>query len=496
MTTGNLDRFASEIAPPRADALINTFRAYGYNLQTAIADIIDNSITAYADKVWINFNWKGVDSRISILDNGHGMDLPTLISAMTPGSKNPEHKRGKHDLGRFGLGLKTASFSQCKRLTVATKTKSSELVKRCWDLDYVNDTQNWNLLNYISSESYLETLKKLDSGTLILWEKPDRLVGNANKENEIVLKVFLDEVEQVEKHLALVFHRYLEKKKLKIWINGNPIKPWDPFLKSEKNTYIKGHELLEESKIKIKCYILPHLSSLDEEARKTGGGPKGWYDQQGFYIYREERLIVPGSWLGLFPKNEHSKLARICVDFPNTLDHSWKLDIKKSTASPPSYLQKDLIRLGILARTESGKVYKHRGTRLGRNPELPDFQFKPVWETSRKRDGSIEYQINRAHPLITLMTKSESIDKSDFRRLLALIEESIPIETIIHFQSENPELHELRSPHKELDEATKQLAKRIYDSLTIAGTSRNMALKQILALEPFNHFPELTEYLY
>ncbi len=495
MNTSELDQYASETAIPRADALINTFRAYGYNLQTAIADIIDNSITANANAVWINFQWEGKDSTISILDNGHGMDLPNLIAAMTPGSKNPDHDRSHNDLGRFGLGLKTASFSQCKRLTVATKSQDAELIKRCWDLDYVNESQNWKLLNYISAEHHLKGIGALKSGTLVLWENLDRLVGNSRKENEVVLSVFLDEFDKVEQHLGLVFHRYLEKKKLQIWLNGNPVKAWDPFLKSEKNTYIRGQERLGNGKVNIKCYILPHLSALDEVGRRTGGGPNGWYDQQGFYIYREERLIVPGSWLGLFPKNEHSKLARICVDFPNDLDHDWKLDIKKSTASPPPNLQKDLMRLGLLARAESGAVYKHRGTRLGRNPELPDFQMKPIWESIQKRDGPIVYQINREHPLIALMLKKECVDKADFRRLLSLVETSIPIETIIHFQSENPTLHELREPYKEMDNATLQLAKKIYDSLIIAGTSREIAIKQILALEPFNHFPELAEYL-
>ena len=161
---------AQEETPPEASAMINTFRAFGYNLRTAIADIIDNSISAKAENLWIEYKWEGSDSWVTINDDGLGMNLEGLKLAMTPGSKDPKDDRDEHDLGRFGLGLKTSSFSQCKRLTVATKSEGFKMINRCWDLDYVNETKKWSLLEPVIQESKIKKYHvrlqiKLNGGT-------------------------------------------------------------------------------------------------------------------------------------------------------------------------------------------------------------------------------------------------------------------------------------------------------------------------------------------
>lgn len=203
---------ASEETPPKAGAMINTFRAFGYNLQTAVADIIDNSISAKAENIWIRYEWNGENSWVTITDDGQGMDKDGLVEAMTPGSKDPKDERDENDLGRFGLGLKTSSFSQCKALTVITKKENYQLIKRCWDLDFVNQTGKWNLLDYLSNDFFKENLLNIPHGTTVVWEKLDRLVGNSNVHNEAARKVFLQEFEEVEEHLSLVFHRFMEKR--------------------------------------------------------------------------------------------------------------------------------------------------------------------------------------------------------------------------------------------------------------------------------------------
>ncbi|MCB0277849.1 MAG: ATP-binding protein, partial [Calditrichaeota bacterium] len=154
--------------PPKAGAMINTFRAFGYNLQTAIADIVDNSISACAGNVWITYRWAGKDSWVTITDDGKGMDEESLVEAMTPGSKDPALEREEHDLGRFGLGLKTSSFSQCKCLTVISKMDDGPVFYRCWDLDFVNETGKWNLLEYLSNEQLSKELEALGSGTTVV----------------------------------------------------------------------------------------------------------------------------------------------------------------------------------------------------------------------------------------------------------------------------------------------------------------------------------------
>lgn len=492
--TKNLNHFKAEETPPKANAMINTFRAFGYNLQTAVADIIDNSISAKATTVWINYAWEGSESWVSILDDGLGMDRGELVDAMTPGSKDPNDERDENDLGRFGLGLKTSSFSQCKTLTVATKKQDEQIHKRCWNLDHVNQTGKWSLLDYISNSNYLHELEKLKSGTLVLWQDLDRLVGNSHKENDAARRVYLEEFEGVEKHLGLVFHRYIDKKKIKLFINGSQIHAWDPFMKEELGGQLIHSEYLNNQDIKIKCYVLPHISSLNEEARKNARIDE-WYAFQGFYIYRNERLLLFGDWLGLFSKNEHYKNARILIDIPNKLDHDWKIDIKKATATPSVDIRKDLVRLGKSTRLEAAKMYRFRGNQIMLNAGIKSFNFQSVWKVVKTREDSLSYCINEEHPVIKTISSSEYISKKDLKRVFDLIADTIPIETIIQNYSDDPQIFELRSDSKELEDGTITLARMMYDSLVKSGLNSEIAIKQILHIEPFNEYPQLIEHL-
>lgn len=491
--TDHLRNAASEETPPMAGAMINTFRAFGYNLQTAIADIIDNSISAKAENVWIQYEWNGENSWVTITDDGEGMDSDTLVKAMTPGSKDPKDEREDHDLGRFGLGLKTSSFSQCKALTVITKKKDHSMIKRHWDLDYVNETGKWNLLDYLSNEKYLERLNDHDTGTTVLWEKLDRLVGSSNVENTSARKVFLEEFEHVETHLSLVFHRYIDRKKLTIEINGHKLDAWDPFMKESDGSQRIASESLDNDHVKVKCYVLPHISKLSPEEREKSKTDQ-WYSMQGFYIYRNSRLLLYGDWLGLFPKNEHFKNARILVDIPNKLDHEWKIDIKKATATPSIKVRKDLVRLGKLTRKAAGAIHKFRGNQIMLDDSITSFDFQPVWKAMKTRDDARHYYINPEHPLIKDLLEQKNINKSEFKRALKLIGETTPIEAIIQYHSEEPECHELRDSSKEPDAVTIELAKKMYESLKSTGIARELAIKQIFNIEPFNQYTQLIEY--
>lgn len=483
----------AEETPPKAGAMINTFRAFGYNLQTAIADIIDNSISAKAENVWIQYEWAGEKSWVTITDDGSGMDREELILAMTPGSKDPKDDREEHDLGRFGLGLKTSSFSQCKALTVLAKKENQSVIKRHWDLDYVNETGKWNLLDYLSNGKFLDPLEKLDHGTTVLWEKLDRLVGNANIHNEAARNVYLEEFEKVEEHLSLVFHRYLERKKLNIWMNGNKLQAWDPFMKDTEGGQLVAHEVLDNGQVQVKCYVLPHISKLNPEQRKKAKSEE-WYRLQGFYIYRNSRLLLYGDWLGLFAKNEHFKNSRILVDIPNKLDHDWKIDIKKATATPSLAVRKDLVRLGKMTRKAAGAVHRFRGNQIMLDDSIKSFDFQPVWKARKNRDDSRHYYINEGHPLIKQLLEKESISPGELKSVIKLIGETTPVESIIQYHSEEPESHELRESHTEPDAGTIALAKMMYDSLRSSGVGRDLAIKQIFNIEPFNQYTQLIEY--
>lgn len=485
--------YKAENAKPNPKSTINSYRSFGYNLSTAIADIIDNSISASADFIELEFLWNGRESVISILDNGKGMDLDELVIAMTPGSKDPEDSRDEKDLGRFGMGLKTASFSQCKRLTVITKKEGNKLYKRCWDIDFINKEEEWTLLDYISNESYLEKVENLKCGTMIIWEQLDRIVGDAKIDNEAVKSAFYQEMVTVKEHLSLVFHRFIENKRIKIALNTNEIEPWNPFLLNLNPKPEMGQTEVLSNNVEVTYFILPHMSKINHEDYEKSGGPLGWYQQQGFYIYRGDRLLVAGEWLGIDKKREYSKLARIAVNFPNANDFDWNLDIKKSTATPPIGIRKDLARIAKIASMKSAKIYNWRGQKMVSNDE-GSVTLESLWKDEINRDGIKKYKINKNHPLIKQLLETTNENKL-IQKALKLIEQNIPIELILYNQNEDPSFHELESIPEIPSDDLIQLAVELYKIYISQGIPSNLAKQQIMNATPFNLFPLINDYL-
>ena len=196
-----------ELAEPKPEALIESLRAVGYTLETAVADIIDNSIAASARNVWVNFHWDGPKSYISVLDDGVGMEEVELSNAMRPGSQSPLETRSEKDLGRFGLGLKTASFSQARCLTVLSKKQDLPTCTRKWDLDYVIESKQWRLLKSAgeSGEFCESQIKDLQNGTLVLWQNMDRLTEGTTTNNAKARDHFNQQIEEVREHLGMIF---------------------------------------------------------------------------------------------------------------------------------------------------------------------------------------------------------------------------------------------------------------------------------------------------
>lgn len=237
---------------PNASSLIESLRDIGYSLDTAIADIIDNSITANAQNINIFFDTFG-ELKIAILDDGCGMAYDELINAMKIGSKSPLEDRDNKDLGRFGLGLKTASFSQCRKLTVISSREGNTCGAR-WNLDNLTDDWNLEILNQDNIKSSYKNNKLQDNGTLVIWENTDRIIDNTIKKSteDLIYEKFDD----VKKHLELVFHRYLEGeigkiKKVNIFINGANLNPFDPFNKKNYATQKLSSETIEVNNRKI-----------------------------------------------------------------------------------------------------------------------------------------------------------------------------------------------------------------------------------------------------
>ncbi len=473
--------------PPYAPTLIESTRAIGYTLETAIADIVDNSISASASCIEIFFFPVG-DSYIAILDDGHGMNSDALETAMRYGSQNPNEKRAVNDLGRFGLGLKTASLSQCRTLTVVSK-QHNHIEACCWDIDHVIDAHDWSLLILDSEEDFnaipqIEELRKLESGTLVVWQNLDRLkVGELDFSRSMGKKM-----DDVRSHLSLVFHRYISGepglKKMQLMMNNTPVEPADPFL-LKRNTQIMSDEIMniEGSKVIVRPYILPHISNLTNEEILALGGKDGLRKSQGFYIYRNKRLLVWGTWFRMMRQAELSKLARVQVDIPNELDNLWTLDIKKSTAMPPEEVRNNLDSVVERLAENSKRTWVFRGKK-----ETND-SIVHVWQRFKGKQGGTYYTINRDHPLLEIFEGESQQVKKNIENLLRAIESELPLSSLyLDLNSDKPVENET--------EVTMQVVGAlIQDLLTQIPTNAGKAelLDRLSVSEPFVHYPQLIE---
>ncbi len=491
MNNINYSQYKTQQAEPEASSMIETFRAIGYNIETAVADIIDNSISANAKNIWISFEWKGAETWLSIKDDGSGMNNEELIQAMRPGSKNPLEDRNSKDLGRFGLGLKTASFSQARKLTVISKKAGFNTVFWTWDLDYVKETGNWNLIDLMPEGFSIKSLDNLQSGTLVIWNEIDRVVKHLRQDDNAALDKFLIIMEQVKKHIAMVFHRFLEAKKIKIYFQDIEVKPWNPFLTDELATQSFPEEPLHNGKVTLKGYVLPHKSKISEERYKDAEGTKGWNEHQGFYIYRNERLLLAGDWLGMFRKEEHYKLTRIQIDLPNSLDADWQIDIKKSVARPPIMYRDQIKNYALKVRGQAVEVYRHKGKTIQRTPGQ---QFVPLW-VDHKRADKWHYKINRDHPLLEKV-KAQAKTEPDkaIEMLLRFIEETIPTKSIFIKESEEPEAQGKPFEGKD-QEVIRTTMQMMYDNLIKSGKKQQEAKAIIVNIEPFNLFTHFLEFI-
>jgi hypothetical protein len=481
-----------EEVPPDPGALIESMRAFGYLLPTAIADLIDNSITARATNVWVDFHWAGRQSWIAVRDDGLGMDAATLTNAMRLGSRSPVEKRDPHDLGRFGLGLKTAAFSQSRALTVACRQAGGDIEIRRWDLDFVTETGKWSLLHDADPRSLaaIDALAAANSGAIVLLDRLDR-IAVADADDEAARDRFLEEVETVEDHLAMVFHRFLGSGGIQLHINGNPVEPWDPFLTNHPATQrLASDELrLDGKSIHVQPWVLPYFSKMSADDHRRASGPSGWNAHQGFFVYRGRRLLVPGDYLGLsFKQEEHYKLARIQVDLDNALDLAWHIDVRKATAQIPLALREDMRRIAQRTRRAAADAYRFRGKAIARNtPTARDF----VWKRQALRDGEIRYLVNREHPLIQSVLDELGTEGSSVEKVLRLVEESVPVTAITMDASENPDHSHLRIPFHGLTREVLELLEKLHGELVAGGAAADAALEVLARIEPFDSHPEV-----
>lgn len=409
---------------PSADSLIQSMRDIGYTLNTAVADLIDNSITAQARNIDIIYTKDGNQPCLMIVDDGCGMSQDELLQALRFAHMSPNEEREQGDLGRFGLGLKTATFSQAKKLIVIT-SKDGNTACAQWDLDYIIKSKKW-LLQVVDVESLnidLRILEKIKpNGTIIVWQNIDKF---GNDEDERHVNSYMTSLRD---HIALVFHRFLDKKNtsfLNINLNNVPILAFDPYLYSNPHTV---HHPIEKLRIKdsivtIQTHILPHHKWLKKEEENFLITKSDLLNNQGFYVYRNNRLMVWGDWFRLLKKSESTKLARIEINFDNKLDAEWNIDIKKSKVAPPIVVKNRLMEIIETISNASKRVYQSRIVKPLGAQDSP-------WERS-KQDGVIRYGINVNSPLISNFIDSlDEIGKKQFEVILDVINSTLPLESI------------------------------------------------------------------
>ncbi len=340
---------------PSAKRLIKSLRDLGYTFSSAIADLIDNSIQAGATEIYIDIEMKGVNSFVRVADNGYGMTHIQLEEAMRYGSDNDYNVA--NNLGKFGLGLKTASFSQCRRFSVATRSISDRqkiIHSFAWDLAHIEKTNKWEILELDNKtrDFVVQNYLRENTGTVILWQYLDRVIESPcteDKANKIILKLH----RELEDHLSMVFHRFLSGEvpgsKIKIYLNELEVVPWDPFVRTEKKLQefpIKKIPIEIDgikSTLSLQPYILPNQGDFSSKAAfDKASGPNKWNQQQGFYIYRSNRLIQSGGWSRLRAADEHTKLARIALDFTPDLDDAFKINVAKMKVQIPQQIREQV----------------------------------------------------------------------------------------------------------------------------------------------------------
>lgn len=345
-----------EVAPSAA-RLTGSLRDIGYDFPTAVADLVDNAIGAGATRINVETQFEPNDSYVLISDDGTGMSESELHEALRFGSRRAY---ARNELGRFGLGLKTGSFSQCRRLTVVTRRsrKRAHIYIRTLDLKRVARFDSWSITSDESTPA-IERAKLLlreGPGTVIVWEDLDRALPERYAATGWGRRRLNTLAARTSDHLAIVFHRFLEgvvpdRPEVVISINGEKLKPWDPFAPDEPARQVVTQQVFEvetqtaSSDVGFQGVVLPSrdmFSSLEEFERLSG--PLKWNRQQGLYIYRANRLVQHGGWSGIRGIDEHTKLARASIDFDTVLDEAFQINVAKMRVALPPALRQMLER--------------------------------------------------------------------------------------------------------------------------------------------------------
>lgn len=486
---------------PKASTLMGSLRSMGYSFESAVADVVDNSISAHAQTIRILFPTNPMDElALGILDDGDGMASDVLFEAMRYGCLSAEKERTEEDLGRFGMGMKSASLSQCRRLTVVSY-EGKKLNGFTWDYNHIIETQDWMIqeLNPAEIESlpYIQILKDQGRGTIVIWQDFDVL---SNSSGGQVYSTLIDLRSSLESTLALIYHRYLSgvgTSRLHIYINELDIKPLDPFLEQHPKTTIKKEIELDildssgvERMIKIRPFILPFATELKEKDKQLIGGIENLRAKQGFYVYRNKRLIIWGTWFGMKQRAELTKNARIRVDIPNSLDDIWSIDIKKQQATIPKQILHRLKKAVDEALEFSVRQQTYRGRTEKANENI-DY----IWDRKRGRNNTFFYQINRESKLFQFVRdKMSEEDYVYLEMLLSEIENNLPIQQL-YIDKSNESVSAPEETDERLDDVYQMAVTLASTMMGIRSDGWEAIVNDLMNSEPWCKYPAIKDKL-
>ena len=458
-------------------------RSVGYSFNSAIADIIDNSLAAVPCKnIWIESPPDKL--QVSILDDGHGMSGDELREAMRYGV-DPNEERKPEDLGRFGLGLKMASLSQCRQLTVISK-KDGEVSACRWDLDFVIENDEW-ILQILDEADYCDSpqiarFHRLSSGTLVVWDRLDKISAKSTDAQQVLY----DQLYDASQFIGLTFHRFMDQdavNQVKIHMNGNRIEPADPFLlhhATDPATFRlpEQRQIVDGHVIRLAGYVLPPTTRLTAEQKKYLGPTNDLQNTQGFYVYRNKRLIIPGTWFRLSRKKELRKNARVQVDIESSSDSLWDIDVRKSSATPPPVFREILGRVMENVSESSENLYRYRGRK--ENPQ----GITPVWNRIVDRGNAVRYEVNGLHPQIAAFEDTLTPEQlRDFRSLMKSVGTCVPVAQIYTDMSDKAG-GASQAPDEEEEARLLDAGRRLLESGVVT-------LDVISKTQPWNAFPEV-----
>jgi len=470
----------TEVVQPIVSNFIKSLRDIGYTFEVAVADVLDNSITAKAQNIKISCI-PNPDPVFTLLDDGIGMSNNDLINAMRLATNDPDSPRTGSDLGKFGLGLKTASFSQCTKLTVLSKENGVVSLKQ-WDLEYISKEDEWLLITPDIHEyehvPLFEEFMKQESGTLVVWQGIDNF-----SKSEIPSKINV-----LRSHLSLVFHCFLEgiipgKKTMKMYVNGQELEAFNPF----NPKHMATQQLLPEkikylnSEIIVQPYILPHHSKLSPQEFDKYATRDGYTKSQGFYLYRAHRLLIHGTWWGMHRTNDAHKLVRIKIDIPNNQDFAWGIDIKKSSANPVSEIKKELKRIIQQVTVKGSRPF------TGRGKKIEDKTTTRFWELIAE-NNEIYFAINREHPILRKLEFNLAEEQRELLNIILMgLESYLPLDAIVAQLNMNP----LKVKQENL--LNENEIKLLVENWRLNGISE-VFIKELLKTEMYKNKGEYFEY--